>query len=537
MKKLLLVLIAFILGLSINTQAHDFYAVNSEGDTIYYNIISSVSPYTVEVTYKGVYFYNDYNEYRGSVTIPDSVFYDGNYHKVISIGNGAFYECYELTSVSIPNTILYLGYSAFYGCNGLTSITIPNSVTAFGNSVFRHCFGLTSITIPNSVTDIGIETFADCVELTSITLSESISSIGLNCFYNCSRLDSITIPSSVTLIDICAFYICSALTSVTIPNSVTSIGMGAFRDCSSLASISIPTSVTSIGSFAFDGTPFYNNMPDGVVYINNILYNYKGIMPENTSITVQEGTKIICTNAFRFKSNLTSITIPNSVTSIGNNAFGDCSGLTSITIPNSVTNIEFSTFYNCTGLSSITIPNSVTCIKDRAFFGCTGLTSLTIGNSVTEIDYNAFGNCSGLTSITSLAETPPSLGVLVFDYVNKAIPLYVPEASIPLYQAAEGWQDFYNIQKIGLNDITSTKNIDVLIYPNPAKDRAKISIDNLNSKADIIIYDIMGKEVKRELVPKGTKELELDVKDLNRGVYNVRIVGESIDKTKKLIVQ
>ena len=536
MKKLLLVLIAFILGLSINTQAHDFYALNSEGDTIYYNIISSVSPYTVEVTYKGVYFYNDYNEYRGSVTIPDSVFYNGNYHKVTSIGNGAFYECYELTSISLPNTILYIGYSAFYGCNGLTSITIPNSVTSFGNSVFRHCFGLTSITIPNSVTDIGIETFADCVELTSITLSDSISSIGLNCFYNCRRLDSITIPSSVTLVDNCAFYACSALTSVNIPNSVTSIGMGAFWNCGSLASISIPASITSIAPFAFEGTPFYNNMPDGVVYFNNILYSYKGIMPENTSITVQEGTKSICANAFRFESNLTSISIPNSVTSIGNNAFLDCIGLTSITIPNSVTTIEFSTFYNCSGLTSITIPNSVTYIKDRAFGNCSGLTSLTIGNSVTEIDYNAFGNCSGLTSITSLAETPPSLGVLVFDYVNKSIPLYVPEASIPLYQAAEGWQDFYNIQ-IGLDDINVANNINVLIYPNPAKDKTKIEFKGLNFIADIIIYDIMGKEVKRDVIAKETKELEIDVKDLNRGVYNIRICSKGIDLTKKLVVE
>lgn len=277
-------------------------------------------------------------------------------------------------------------------------------------------------------------------------------------------------------------------------------------------------------------------MPDGVVYFNNILYSYKGIMPENTSITVQEGTKSICANAFRYKSNLTSISIPNSVTSIGNNAFLDCSGLTSITIPNSVTTIEFSTFYNCSGLTSITIPNSVTYIKDRAFGECTGLTSLTIGNSVTEIDYNAFGNCSGLTSITSLAETPPSLGVLVFDYVNKSIPLYVPEASIPLYQAAEGWKDFYNIQ-IGLDDINVANNINVLIYPNPAKDKAKISIDNLNSKADIFIYDIMGKEVKRDVIAKETKELEIDVKDLNRGVYNIRICSKGIDLTKKLVVE
>ena len=265
------------------------------------------------------------------------------------------------SSVIIQESVIYnensynvtsIGYAAFRG-TGLTSITIPNSVTSIGHSAFSRCTGLTSITIPNNVTNIG---------------------------------------------DL-AFYSCTGLTSITIPNSVTNIGGAAFSGCTGLTSITIPNSVTWIGHDAFKDTPWLENQ-SGLIYIGNVLYAYKGEMPENTSIVVKDGVTSIVGSAFSGCTGLTSITIPNSVTSIGGGAFSGCTGLTSVTIPNSVTNIGSSAFSGCTGLTSITIPNSVTSIGYQAFYGCTGLTSVTIGNSVTSIGGQAFSGCTGLTSIT-----------------------------------------------------------------------------------------------------------------------------------------
>ena len=134
--------------------------------------------------------------------------------------------------------------------------------------------------------------------------------------------------NGVTSIGDNAFNYCSSLESITIPNSVTSIGRGAFQGCSSLASITIPNSVTFIGSGAFNGTPWYNtwynNQPDGLIYIGKIAYKYKGKMPANSSINILNGTLSIGVGAFSGCSGLVSVSIPNSVTDIGAAAFSGC---------------------------------------------------------------------------------------------------------------------------------------------------------------------------------------------------------------------
>ncbi len=182
-----------------------------------------------------------------------------------------------------------------------------------------------------------------------------VTSISACAFEDCSGLTSITIPNSVKEIGSEAFEDCSSLTSITIPNGVTSIKFGTFEGCISLEDITVPSTVTVIEKDAFEETKWYNNQNNGLVYVGKVAYKYKGEMPKNTEIVLNDGVTCVSGCAFEDCSGLTSITIPNSVKEIGSEAFEGCSSLASITIPNSVTEIGEDAFENWTSGQTIYI--------------------------------------------------------------------------------------------------------------------------------------------------------------------------------------
>ena len=202
-----------------------------------------------------------------SLTIPSTVTSNETTYNVVEIGEEAFKNCTNLTSVDIPNSVTSIGQSAFQSCSELTSVTIPSSVTSIGLAAFMTCSKLTSITIPGNVTSIEHAVFRECSKLTSITIPSSVTSIGNTAFRGCSRLESITIPSNVTSLGNGAFRECTSLTSVTIPNSVTSIGSKAFLSCSALTSVTMeretPPTLDSINAFPYSNPDFKIYVPCG----------------------------------------------------------------------------------------------------------------------------------------------------------------------------------------------------------------------------------------------------------------------------------
>jgi hypothetical protein len=228
-----------------------------------------------------------------------------------------------------------------------------------------------------------------------------VTSIDSNAFMNYSNLTSVTIPTSVTSIGYCAFYGCSNLISITIPADVTSIDGMAFYGCSNLASIDLLADAVSIGYAAFNYTTWFNDQPEGLVYIGKTLYTYKGEMPANTVIdNMREDTTAIAAGIFYNYGSLIGITIPDSVILIGGMAFAGCINLTSITLPSGLTFIDNGTFYDCDKLISINLSANVELIGDYAFSNCISLTGLTIPAGVTYIGKWSFGDCYGFTDIT-----------------------------------------------------------------------------------------------------------------------------------------
>ncbi len=407
-----------------------------------------------------------------------------NNKSVTSIGNKAFYNCSNLTSIKIPDSITSIGYQSFYNCSNLTSIKMSDSITSIEYQSFYNCSNLTSITIPESITLIGSNAFSgcsnleyniydnakylgnknkpylclieatstsitsctinddckiitcaafdNCSSLISVTIPNSVISIGGGTFSYCSSLTNITIPDSVTSIESSTFSYCSSLTNITIPDSVTSIGSSAFSHCSSLTNITIPNSVTSIGYKAFyNCSNLEYNTYGNAKYLGNKNNSYLWLIEATstsiTSCTINDNCKAIAGGAFYNCSYLTSITIPNNVTSIGERAFTYCKKLTSITIPNSVTNIGDHTFYYCSSLTSIIIPDSITSIVSCMFYECSSLKRITIPNSVTSIGSHAFAYCSSLASIT-IPDSVTSIGSYAFYNCSRLTSITIPDS-------------------------------------------------------------------------------------------------------------
>ena len=146
-----------------------------------------------------------------------------------------------------------------------------------------------------------------------------------------------------------AFGGCDMLESLVIPNTVKKIGMYAFTACTKLVDISFPDSLEDIMGGALYECAWYNNQPDGLIYIGNLLYRYKGTAPAGT-IVVKEGTTAILDFTFHNQPNIQSVILPESLTSIHLQAFYGCTNITELILPASIQIIENQAFAYCTSL-------------------------------------------------------------------------------------------------------------------------------------------------------------------------------------------
>lgn len=383
----------------------------------------------------GILYIGKYLIKADSATIPESYTICD---ETILIANYSFYECYNLASIVIPDSVAYIGGCAFRGCQSLTSLTLPEQLIGIGREAFAYCNNLTSVTIPEQVTYIEDFPFWGCTGITEFIVSENntaftsqdgvlfdknvteliaypggngkdsyiiphgVITIKGYAFFECTGLTSVTIPNTVTSIERSAFTYCSGLTSITIPNSVTTIGYDAFVGCHGLTSVTIPDSVTTIETSAFAGC---SNLAEFIVSENNAVFASEDGVLFDKNIT----TLIACPAGIKG-----DYIVPDSVTAIKSGAFHCCNSLTSVTIGNNVKTIENSTFHLCENLITVTLGDGITRIPSSAFYGCHSLTSVTLGNNVNTIEDWAFEWCNNLTSMT-IPYTVTSIGSNAFD--------------------------------------------------------------------------------------------------------------------------
>ena len=232
------------------------------------------------------------------------------------IGSYAFAYT-QIPSVVLPDCLLWMSSGVFEGCSKLASVTFGKNLTEICDSTF-YGTALTKLQLPDHIQYVGAYAFAYS-DITEITFGNPAVWLDEGTFAGCPLKD-LQLTNQMKEIPQYAFYN-TTLTSLTVPYGVTGIMYGAFMGSEDLASIDLPTTVIEMGGHTFDDTAWYEAQPEGLVYLDHVLYSYKGDIPENATLVVKDGTKVIADYALENDSEtpntLKELYLPPSVEYIG----------------------------------------------------------------------------------------------------------------------------------------------------------------------------------------------------------------------------
>lgn len=229
-----------------------------------------------------------------------------------AIGSNAFYECFGITGIVLPDNLTSIGDSAF-NYTSITEMTVPATVTSMGLSPFEYCNELVTVNYLANVAALPNYCFAYCYNLQTVTLGPGVHAYGVSCFTDCTSLVNAPVIEDATEIPEYCFYNCSSLASFPIPATVTSIGPSAFENCTQLAEVTLPEGLVSLGTSAFK-------------YCSSI-----------ETVVVPEGVTMLPYGLFQFCTSLREVEIMGDLanstekTVIGSVAFGGCTALEKIT--------------------------------------------------------------------------------------------------------------------------------------------------------------------------------------------------------------
>lgn len=418
------------------------------------------------------------------------------------IAESAFLGCTNLTSVTVPSSVVNIGPKAFASTDNLTDIQVESGNPAYLSEngilynadqtvLLRYPEGKKdrTLTIPANLRCFGFSavdsnSYLNTIEWNAVNFTD----FSYNIFPEWPYVSTLVIGEGVEHIPA---YLCnkfsSSLRSLTIPSTVTSVGQDAFAGCGNFT-------VYKNYSLQYLPESFIENSPNleelvypaiGFAYLGTdqlVSTKLKSLIvhtPFTDSsiydrlikfLSIQQNTltyidiEILTTNDYQYVPDkcfldftlLETAKLPNGFTRIGYRAFENCRMLQEFTIPASVTEIDDSAFDNCRSLNAVHFggsteeqaddPAASQCALQRignwAFYNCHQLQELNIPEGVTEIGNAAFYGCSYLEDLV-LPSSLQTIGDNCFSLCSKLERIIVNAAVPPVIEA----KTFYEVDR------------------------------------------------------------------------------------------
>ncbi len=413
--------------------------------------------------------------YSGDVVIPETIQWadednpdtpevegGGETYPVVGIMEGAFYGSENLTSVSIPHSVRTIENIAFSGCTNLTEITFPASVEYTGTSLFDYCSNLRKVTLedgpnllqwnflcyngaPESIEEVYVgrpyktpennsafralpikkitfgeyveeiypEDVAYCSETLEEVVLKGVKRIGRQAFDGNWTLKSVTLNEGIEYIDDGAFNFCG-MSTITLPSTLIHIGNSVFMSCTNLTEISIPASVEYTGTSLFD-------------YCSSL-----------RKVTLEDGPNLLQWNFLCYN--------------------GAPESIEELYVGRPYQTPENRDAFRALPIKKITFGEYLENIyaEDVAYCSET-LETVILGKGIKWIAGSAFEGDWLVNQLYVKAVEPPLVDGETLGHISpETCTLYVPQSSLEAYKAAPVWKDFFNIQGIEDEPLTTT---------------------------------------------------------------------------------